>query len=481
MHLGETMATAKMHFQPQRRRRENAPSREACLRLLQAERSEDVFPILLEEIVALGHPRAAVLESTPGCAAPVVALNWGRQHLERLTAALRTEEHPHLAVVDDNRSDGPARINIHNRPLYLYPMRLSSPSACPEAGPARAAECLAAQNFRGVKGNRPQDQICSVCTVRGHSATVAVELRRNHTEGDLVTLNELIGLTNGHLSRLFKTEHYYNRLRDMEITVAQVGTVMHKMADSSAILTETQHRALIRDKDRVERRMLEIEKFAAAGRLAATIAHEVNNPMEAIKNAVYLLAPSVSESAAPVYNILKAETERVARVVRQMLGLYRETEPSKPVNVNTIIEDTLLLLNRQMERAGVRVKTELGTLPDAILAADQIRQVFSNLLLNARDAMPAGGTLRIRTRAVRALDSLRIWVRILIADTGTGIAPEIIGDIFEPFVTTKGERGTGLGLWIVRGIVHNHEGRISVRSRPGKGTVFQIDLPVTKP
>ena len=474
------MATAKMHFQPQRRRRDNAPSRETCLRLLQAERSEDVFPILLEEIVALGHPRAAVLEAAPGCAAPAVALNWGRQQLERLTTALRTEGHPLMAEVDGHRSAG-AKINIHHRPLYLYPMRLSSPSPCPEAGQARRAECLAAQNFRRIKGNRPQDQICSVCSVRGHSAAVVVELRRHHTEADLMALNELIDLTNGHLSRLFKSEHYYNRLRDMEITMAQVGTVMHKMTDSSVMLTETQHRALIRDKDRVERRMLEIEKFAAAGRLAATIAHEVNNPMEAIKNAVYLLAPSVPEGAAPVYNILKAETERVARVVRQMLGLYRETEPSKPVNVNTIIEDTLLLLNRQMERAGVHVETELGTLPDAILAADQIRQVFSNLLLNARDAMPDGGTLRIRTRAVRALDNLRIWVRILIADTGTGIAPEIIGDIFEPFVTTKGEKGTGLGLWIVRGIVHNHEGRISVRSRPGKGTVFQIDLPVTKP
>jgi signal transduction histidine kinase len=317
--------------------------------------------------------------------------------------------------------------------------------------------------------------------VRGHSATVVVELRRHHAEADLTTLHELIDLTNVHLSRLFKAEHYYNRLRDMEITVAQVGTVMHKIADPSAILTERQHRALIRDKDRVERRMLEIEKFAAAGRLAATIAHEVNNPMEAIKNAVYLLAPAVSEGAIPVYNILKSETERVARVVRQMLGLYRETEPSKPVNVNTIIEDTLLLLNRQMERAGVRVETELGALPDAILGADQIRQVFSNLLLNARDAMPSGGILRVRTRTVRALDGLRIWVRVLVADTGTGIAPEIIDDIFEPFVTTKGEKGTGLGLWIVKGIVHNHEGRITVRSRPGKGTVFQIDLPVTKP
>jgi signal transduction histidine kinase len=305
-------------------------------------------------------------------------------------------------------------------------------------------------------------------------------LRRHHSEADVAALSELIDLANGHLSRLFKVEHYYNRMRDMEITIAQLETVMHSVTDP-AMLTHAQHRALIHDKDKVERRMLEIEKFAAAGRLAATIAHEVNNPMEAIKNAVYLLGSSVPESAIPVYNILKSETERVARVVRQMLGLYRETEPVKPANVNIILEDTLLLLNRQLERAGVHVETELGTLPDAIIAADQIRQVFSNLLLNARDAMPEGGTLRIRTRAVRSHDSVRIWVRILIADTGTGIPRQIISDIFEPFVTTKGEKGTGLGLWIVKGIVHNHEGRLSVRSRPGKGTVFRIDLPVTKP
>src|SRR5215470_3539763 len=116
------MATAKMHFQPQRRRRDNAPSREACLRLLQAERSEDVFPILLEEIVALGHPRAAVLEATPGFAAPVVALHWGRHQLEKLSAALRTRHYPALGVMDGSRADGPAKISFLHRPLYLYPM-----------------------------------------------------------------------------------------------------------------------------------------------------------------------------------------------------------------------------------------------------------------------------------------------------------------------------------------------------------------------
>src|SRR5205807_1642401 len=231
---------------------------------------------------------------------------------------------------------------------------------------------------------------------------------------------------------------------------------------------------------KVERRLLEIEKFAATGRLAATIAHEVNNPMEAIKNAIYLLAGSIPENATPVYNILKSETERVARIVRQMLGLYRNTEQVKPGNLNVIIEDTLLLLNRQLQRANVEIKTELGPLPDAVIAADQIRQVFSNLVINAKDAMPNGGRLIIRSRPIPSSDDLHGWVRILIADTGSGIPPEMIGTIFEPFVTTKGEKGTGLGLWIVKGIIQNHAGKLSVRSRLGKGTVFKIDLPVMK-
>jgi signal transduction histidine kinase len=170
----------------------------------------------------------------------------------------------------------------------------------------------------------------------------------------------------------------------------------------------------------------------------------------------------------------------VARIVRQMLGLYRNTEQVKAVNVNTIVEDTLLLLNRQLQRTNVEVQTELEPLPDAVIAADQIRQVLSNLVINAKDAMPNGGKLRIHTRHIPGYDDLHGWVRILIADTGTGIPQEMIRTIFEPFVTTKGERGTGLGLWIVKGILQNHAGKLSVKSKVGRGTVFKIDLPVVK-
>ncbi|HVP42448.1 MAG TPA: ATP-binding protein [Terriglobales bacterium] len=232
---------------------------------------------------------------------------------------------------------------------------------------------------------------------------------------------------------------------------------------------------------KVERRMLEIEKFAATGRLAGTIAHEVNNPMEAIKNAIYLLSGKVSPEATPVYDVLKSETERVARIVRQMLGLYRNTDQIGTVDVNSVIEDTLLLFRRQLQQVSTQVRTRLASLPMAVGSADQLRQVLSNLVVNARDSMEKGGTLHVRTRYFAGGgDSVRGAIRILVADSGAGIPPALQSSIFEPFVSTKGAKGTGLGLWIVKGIIENHGGKIRVRSRVGQGTVFQIDLPVVR-
>jgi signal transduction histidine kinase len=227
---------------------------------------------------------------------------------------------------------------------------------------------------------------------------------------------------------------------------------------------------------KMERRMLEMEKFAAAGRLAGTIAHEVNNPMEAIKNCIFLLTDQIKPEAGPVYEILKAETERVARIVRQMLGLYRNTEQVGNFDVNSVVEDTLMLFARQLDRSGIRVDRELNELPPALGSADQIRQVLSNLVVNAKDSMNQGGVLRVRTRKARKHDFTEV-IRILVADSGCGISSGMLRTMFEPFVTTKGERGTGLGLWIVKGIIENHGGKLKVRSQPDRGTVFSIELP----
>lgn len=234
------------------------------------------------------------------------------------------------------------------------------------------------------------------------------------------------------------------------------------------------------EQSEAEGRLQELEKFAAAGKLAAAIAHEINNPLDAIKNALYLLAPSVPEDAAPLLDILRTETERVARIVRQMLG-PGDTEPFKPANVNTVIQETLALLDWQLQRARVDVVTELDDLPDAMIVAGQIAQALTNLVINAKDAMPHGGKLWIHTHHLSHGGNPQGTVRVLIADTGTGIAPEIKRNMFDPFVTTKGENGTGLGLWIVQGIIQRHSGKLSVRSTTGKGTVFKMDLPVVQP
>src|SRR3954465_12573270 len=138
---------------------------------------------------------------------------------------------------------------------------------------------------------------------------------------------------------------------------------------------------------RVQARMLEMEKFAATGRLAGTIAHEVNNPMEAIKNSIHLLQNRVKPGAEPVYEILKSETDRVARIVRQMLGLYRSSSQVGGFDINRVVEDPIPLFGRQLERSGVTTSLDLAKIPPVVGSADQFRQILSNLVVNAKDAM----------------------------------------------------------------------------------------------
>jgi signal transduction histidine kinase len=587
--------------------------------------------------------------------------------------------------------------------IYAHPMIYRSHTRCWEAERERRADCLALQNADPKRKLQIQQQVCSACGMRSYISMVVGELGRSPNQAQLRQYRSLVDRSNRHLSRLFKVEHYYNRMRDMEMTISRMTTVMESMADP-VILTDHQHRVIIQnraaerffrvpegiseggrravefnnllfsaalssmvvsasdssrdltlvdvmegeevlfeavcaptfvsetragmvtvmrdvtdlrradqevranleklraaeevvrqDRDRLnlvvenvgdpiivadnaakivlsdplakelfgsadasrdpqlvkneakldayltaftfsfldrqnkaihlyhpaskteieyaarsgkiydargqvaytvtvlrdfstwkrleqlqmERRMLEMEKFAATGKLAGTIAHEINNPMEAIKNAIYLLRNRLDPASQPIYEALKNETDRVTRIVRQMLGLYRNAGQLGTFDLNSIVEDTFTLFARPLSKSGVEVDKRLGGLSPMKGSADQFRQLLSNLVVNAQDSMAGGGKLTIRTRYRKSLRGPSGSISIVVADTGSGIPKEIRSTMFEPFVSTKGEKGTGLGLWIVKGIVEGHSGKILVRSSIGNGTIFKLVFPVS--
>src|SRR6266566_2428952 len=680
-------------------------SESAALRLLSAERPEEIFPILLEEIVKLGFSRAMILEVDfeTGEVKPTASLNCDNSYLAKFRTSLWASENP---IVSALQNPNPAILHPDHgsSPWYAYPMIYRSSTRCWEAERERRQDCLAIQNSRITRKLQFEDQVCAVCGMQAYATLVLAQLHKNTSEAHLAQLRALAGRANGYLSRLFKVEHYYNRMRDMEVTIARLQAVMQSMADP-VILTDSQHRVITQnkaaerffrvpegvseggkravelnnllfsaalssmvvsasgasrdltlvdvmegeevlfeavsaptfsketvrtgmvtvmrdvtdlrradeevranleklrtaeeivsqDRDRLnlvienvgdpiivadnsakivlldpmakdlfgsvepakdpqivknqakldaylnsftfsfadkenrsvrlynpssgaeveyaarsgkiydargqvaytvtvlrdfsawkkleqlqmERRMLEMEKFAATGRLAGTIAHEINNPMEAIKNAIYLLKNRVDLEAQPIYDALKSETDRVTRIVRQMLGLYRSAGQLGTFDLNSIVEDTLTLFSRPLAKAGIAVDKRLGQLPPMKGSADQFRQLLSNLVVNAQDSMQGGGQLTIRTRYTKSVRGTYGGFSIVVADTGSGIPHEIRRTMFEPFVTTKGEKGTGLGLWIVKGIVENHSGRIQVRSSIGQSTIFKLIFPVS--
>ena len=225
------------------------------------------------------------------------------------------------------------------------------------------------------------------------------------------------------------------------------------------------------------------EKLAAAGRLAATIAHEINNPLEAVTNLLYLLRlnDKWDDNARSYVGQAEHELARIAHVARQTLGFYRDTTSPHLMNLPKIVNEVLSLYLPRIQAKHINLSREFDETVQITGLAGEIRQVISNLVANAIDALPVQGALRIRVHHAKELtNSGRPGGKIVIADTGSGISPAHRKKLFEPFYTTKQDVGTGLGLWVSREIVKKHGGNITLRSSvtPGhSGTVFSIFLP----
>ncbi len=232
----------------------------------------------------------------------------------------------------------------------------------------------------------------------------------------------------------------------------------------------------------VEEALRKSEKLAVAGRLAASIAHEINNPLNSVTNLLYLIGNSSSLEESKRYGeIAAAELARVSEIVVQTLRFYRE--PSKPsvVDISEIVDSALMLYKARLTSAEIVVERDFRECSPLVARAGELRQVILNLIGNAIDAIGRGGRLKIRvTNTHEHRNGSRPGIRLTIADTGSGIHPEIRKTLFEPFVSTKSDTGTGLGLWVSSEIVSKHGGTIQVKSSvrsQNAGTAFSVFLP----
>jgi PAS domain S-box-containing protein len=229
---------------------------------------------------------------------------------------------------------------------------------------------------------------------------------------------------------------------------------------------------------RIQEALVRAEQLAVAGRMAASLAHEINNPLQSVIGCLGLAGEALEEGKGPdrYLQVADEELHRIARIVAQLRDLGRPPGPDEgePVDLKTLIESLLTLNRARCESRGVEVAWQVGgDLPEVRLVADQIQQVFLNMLLNALDAMPEGGRLEVSALATHEPEGVQVSFR----DSGVGIPGESLPHIFEPFYSTRPD-GMGLGLFVSHSVVQDHGGTIEVESQPGQGTTFTVWLPV---
>jgi len=233
----------------------------------------------------------------------------------------------------------------------------------------------------------------------------------------------------------------------------------------------------LREREQAQAQLVRSEKMAALGRLTASLAHEINNPLQALRSGFHLLLnPKANAEKQQQYlQVANREVERLITIVERVLGFYRPTSDQiEPMMINTVLDETLLLVGKKLEHSGIKVQRRFAAhLPKVDGVSNQLKQVFLNIILNAQQAMPKGGELTVETGVNKS------EVRISFQDTGAGIPADQITHLFEPFFTTRLD-GTGLGLTISYSIVERHNGRIEVESQVGHGSTFTVALPASR-
>jgi PAS domain S-box-containing protein len=227
---------------------------------------------------------------------------------------------------------------------------------------------------------------------------------------------------------------------------------------------------------------IQAEKLAAAGRLAATIAHEINNPLEAITNFIYLAmtAKGLPEQVFQHLQIADRELARVAQIAQQTLGFYRDNSRARWIDVNELMQGVMVVYERKLERKHLQTEVSVSKGLNIYGKQGELRQALSNLIANAIDASKEGGKIWLRAHTTRHwVNGMEPGVRITLADNGSGMTPEVQRRIFVPFFTTKADIGTGIGLWATKSLIEKQGGYLRFRSKEGEktGTVMSFFLP----
>lgn len=255
----------------------------------------------------------------------------------------------------------------------------------------------------------------------------------------------------------------------------------HELTEAAELANTLLH-AEIAARQKVEEALLNSEKLASAGRMAAVLAHEINNPLEAVTNLLYLAQTSDGIPGTVHQYLVDADSElrRIGHITRQTLGFYRDSAAPITFNVTSLLDSVLDVL--QAKIVSKRAVIQKQCVPNLKMSAFQgeMRQVLSNLVMNSLDAVAEGGTITMRAAVSKQAANGRYVIRITVADNGLGIRREAFPQIFTPFFTTKGTVGNGLGLWVSKQLIEKHGGRIQVRScvnAPRRGTTCSVVLP----
>ena len=293
-----------------------------------------------------------------------------------------------------------------------------------------------------------------------------------HSDEKIIMENIRAGRRVEHFETLRRTKS--GQLLDVSVTVSPIRDWHGRVIGASKILRDVSSRK------RLEQALLQAEKIAATGRMAATIAHEINNPLEAVMNLMYLLRPMIADPAGISYfQSVETELGRVSHIAKQTLGYYREHAAASSASIGEIVLHAITIYEPRCKASGIEIKKAINSSRKIMLRRGEMMQVVSNLIMNAIYAMPAGGILSISVEdAAESPDGIVLTVQ----DNGVGIAESDLPRVFEAFFTTHSTVGTGIGLFVAKQFVEGHGGQIEIKSRQDwedHGTTVRISLPIS--